>query len=446
MKKYRIRWDRIAMLLAAVAAFCMAVYYIILGIMSLFSWIASFFGGMTWCPEEKERKETPKHITQEQRDEALHMKERIDSFMALPTRLEKEKISISIYDLTTQQYIYAYQQDKLFPPASCMKIPTAVAALKTLGVNHRLTESLQIRGEIVNDTLFGNLLLRADADPLLVSLDALTAKARQEGIKHIKGNIYINLAHRDRLTAHPSAKTWDIPFNKTPLLLKGENVVRRNLMASLHRAGITYRHDATQKPNGKYRCIAASAHRMTDAMIPMMRNSSNIMAETILYNLDHKQGRLKDNMTNYAIRHGHEDFWRTVFAADTTYNMDAFIFNDGSGLSPDNRLSARMLTDMLRYTYSEKDIYDYLVGYALASPSGERRGSLLTRLSHPDYRNRIFCKTGTMTTRGVSSIAGYLEGSDGHWYIFTIMNDDSPVAEARIYQDKLLKMMMKKKQ
>ena len=54
-----------------------------------------------------------------------------------------------------------------------------------------------------------------------------------------------------------------------------------------------------------------------------------------------------------------------------------------------------------------------------------------------------FCKTGTMTARGISSIAGYLEGGDGHWYIFTIMDDDSPVAEARMYQDRLLKLMMK---
>lgn len=178
-------------------------------------------------------------------------------------------------------------------------------------------------------------------------------------------------------------------------------------------------------------------------MVPMMRNSSNIMAETILFHLDHKKGLIKNNQTDYSVRHAHETFWQKVFSADTTHRFNQFVFNDGSGLSPDNRLTARALTDMLRYAYSEEDIYNYLVDYALASPFSERRGSLLTRLSRPEYRGRIFCKTGTMTTRGISSIAGYLEGGDGHWYIFAIMNDDSPVAEARMYQDRLLKLMMK---
>lgn len=443
MRKYRIRWDRVAMLLAALAVVCVAMYYIIIGIVSLSSWLLSLIGGISWCPESTERNEEPQHISEAQRAEALRMKERVDSFFTLPTRLEKEKIAISIYDITTRQQIFAYQEDKLLTPASCMKVATAVAALKSLGVRHRMKESVHVRGRVINDTLFGNLLLRADADPMLLSLDSLTDAVRNEGIRHIQGNIYLDLAHSDRLVAHPSAKVWDIPFNKTPLLLKGENIVRRSLMASLRNSGISFRKDDSQKPGGMYRNVASSSHGITEAMVPMMRNSSNIMAETVLYHLDHKHGRMKENRTDYSVRHVHEDFWRKVFADDSTHSVARFVFADGSGLSPENRLSARALTDMLRYAYGEKDIYEYFRDYAMASPGSERRGSLLTRMSNPEYRNRIFCKTGTMTTRGVSSIAGYLEGRDGHWYIFAIMNDDSPVAEARIYQDKLLKMMMK---
>ena len=447
MKKYRIRWDRLVMLLAAVVAVCVTVYYIIIGVITLGSWFLSLFGNFnlsSYLPKRSERKEMPKHVTEQQKAEAMKMTARIDSFMLLPTRLEKEKIAISVYDLTTQQHIYSYQADKLFTPASCMKIPTAVAALKILGINHRMRASLQIRGEILRDTLFGNLLLHADADPMVTSLSSLTAKLRKAGVKHIKGNIYLSLAHSDRLVPHPSAKSWDIPFNKTPLLLKGEGVVRRHLMACLSADGITFKRDHSQRPKGKYRCVANVSHPMIDPMVPMMRNSSNIMAETILFHLDHKKGLMKKNQTDYSVCHAHETFWRKVFSADTTHQFNLFVFNDGSGLSPDNRLTAHALTDMLRYAYADEEIYNYLVNTALASPYCERRGSLLTRLSRPEYRGRIFCKTGTMTTRGISSIAGYLEGGDGHWYIFTIMNDDSPVAEARMYQDRLLKLMMKK--
>ena len=108
MKKYRIRWDRLAMLLAAVAAVCVAIYYIIIGVIALGSWLLSLFGDFnlsSYMPKSSERKEMPKHVTEQQKAEAMKMTARIDSFMVLPTRLEKGKIAVSIYDLTTQHQL-----------------------------------------------------------------------------------------------------------------------------------------------------------------------------------------------------------------------------------------------------------------------------------------------------------------------------------------------------
>ena len=97
-------------------------------------------------------------------------------------------------------------------------------------------------------------------------------------------------------------------------------------------------------------------------------------------------------------------------------------------------------------TNADTAIRRYFIDEALATPdSGLRRGSLLSRMSRPEYRGKIFCKTGTMTTKGGSSLAGYIHSDDGHWYAFAIINVDSPVAEARIFQDKLCKMMIKAK-
>jgi D-alanyl-D-alanine carboxypeptidase len=97
---------------------------------------------------------------------------------------------------------------------------------------------------------------------------------------------------------------------------------------------------------------------------------------------------------------------------------------------------------MLRYVYHDEMLKNYFINEALASPASARSGSLLTRMARPEYRDRIFVKTGTLVTKGGSSLSGYLQGRDGHWYIFSIIHEDSPVADARIFQDRLCKMMM----
>ena len=64
-------------------------------------------------------------------------------------------------------------------------------------------------------------------------------------------------------------------------------------------------------------------------------------------------------------------------------------------------------------------------------------------MSSPLYQNRIFCKTGTLTSIGASSLCGYAHGCNGHWYAFAIINRDSPVGESRLYQDMLCKVLVK---
>lgn len=439
-KKYRIRWGRVAMLLAAIAICVTIIYYIGVGVGSLYRWVVS--------PSADSQPDSINAVVADVSPEKLResqlMTHRIDSFMHQPMRLDTNLIALSVFDATTQQQVYAYHDTQLLAPASCMKVATALAAIKYLGFDHHFHEALLVRGDIRRDTLVGTLLLQADGDPLFTDLSPLVRKMRSRGIRHIRGQVMVSLAREDTLRAHPTGKLWDIPYNKTPLLLKGKRYVERQLLATLRMSGVTYQKDATVRPRGKYRYAAASSHAMRDVITPMLIHSSNIKADALFYHLDWKAGLCPDRKVNWNIQHQSERVLRRIFSADSTEQMKGFVINDGSGLSPDNRLTASFLVDLLRYAYADKQIFQYFKTEALASPASERRGSLLSRMSNPEYKDRIFVKTGTLTTVGGSSLAGYLEGGDGHWYIFSIINSDSPVAESRIFQDKLCKMMMKK--
>lgn len=436
-RKYRIRWDRVfLMLVCPILLFSLVVtcvYHAAIGVSSLFSGKEEVKGDTV----------AVRKVSKEMLLADTRMTARIDSFMNQPMRLQKEDIAVSVYDATTGKYVYCFNDGKLLPPASCMKIPTAVAAIKTLGLDHRYYESLLVRGEIRRDTLVGTLLLRADADPLLEDLHGLVRQMRGRGIRHIRGNVMVTLELEDTLRQHPTAKKWDIPYNKTPLLLKGKAHVTRQLIQSLRMGGVTFKRDSSVRPQGKYHYAAASSHRMRDALIPMLVNSSNIRAEAIFYHLDYKAGLRPDRKIEWSRPHTVETFLRNTFRDDSTHVMKGFVINDGSGLSPENRLNARFLVEVLDYARKDKEMYGFFKNEAFATPcDGTRRGSLLSRMSRPDLRGRIFVKTGTIVTIGASSLAGYLQGVDGHEYIFSIINVNSPVAEGRLFQDRLCRLMM----
>jgi D-alanyl-D-alanine carboxypeptidase len=95
------------------------------------------------------------------------------------------------------------------------------------------------------------------------------------------------------------------------------------------------------------------------------------------------------------------------------------------------------------YAWHDDEIRHVLIDEALATPQGGvRRGSLINRMSAPKFKNRVFCKTGTLTTIGSSSLSGYIHSENGHWYAFSIINEDTPVYDGRQFQDRICRIVI----
>ena len=150
------------------------------------------------------------------------------------------------------------------------------------------------------------------------SFDPLIKKMQSRGIRHVRGNVYITLAREDTLRPHPTAKAWDIPYNRTPLLLRGKRYVDRTFRASLRMNGVTVRNDKTVNARrskgrfdgGKYHYVATSSHLLRDVITPMLIHSSNIKADAVFYHLDWKQGLMPNRRMNWDAKHYAETFWR----------------------------------------------------------------------------------------------------------------------------------------
>jgi len=98
--------------------------------------------------------------------------------------------------------------------------------------------------------------------------------------------------------------------------------------------------------------------------------------------------------------------------------------HDGSGLSPENRVSAAQIVRLLVWSHSREKIFPDLYA-SFPRPGGE--GTLERRFQEgpaPGLR----AKTGTLGETGVSSIAGYIDHPAAGRYAFCILQQASPDA------------------
>ena len=104
-------------------------------------------------------------------------------------------------------------------------------------------------------------------------------------------------------------------------------------------------------------------------------------------------------------------------------NMNYWRFEDGSGLSHQNKVSANELTDLL-YKLNNHSNFPFIFSNLPIGGQSDRfiGGSLRKRFQEPAYENRVFAKTGHIS--GVYTLAGYVKANSGQTYAFAIMTQN----------------------
>ena len=352
----------------------------------------------------------------------------------------KGNFGFHVYDLTADKPVYGYNENEAQSSASCMKLLSGVAGLHLLGTKYLYATSIYTQGHMVKDTLVGNVTLKAGLDPQLDGPDLkMFAEAlRRKGIKHVKGNVYLDLLLHEPVKSEPHWYPWDLSFSRYGIFYKGADRVKREFKAVLRNQGIAVT-DAqlvmAQLPKGSH-CIFRfyrSINRVTERM---WKNSSNTQATSMLYTIGHKVSP-KGNYTAAGVAYLKKFMREELGLQDTT-----LVIHDGCGLCTYNYLSPRALTTVLRYGYQHKPIYRLLRSQlAIAGVDGTMR----REMANPKTRGKIRAKTGTLShPYGISSLAGYCEGSNGHLLAFAIMDTDMSVLDARVLQRKLCEAMVEK--
>ena len=355
--------------------------------------------------------------------------------------IDTTMLAVDIFDLNRNCYVYEYHSHRRLIPASCMKLLTGIRALKQLGADHQYSSKEYILGKVKGDTLYGDLLLQMDDDPQLLSFSDFADAIKSQGISHIKGKVIFDLLRTDTLRPHYTAQPYDILYRQVPLLMKGAPRIKSEFRVSLSAAGVTYDSDTllfNVPLTDDAKLVYQYQTPLREVLKPMLINSSNVKAECVLYHNQHAQDRLSEPDT--CLQMSPLDYVRKEEIYD---RMADFVVNDGSGLSPENRLTADFLVQLMVYAYKDSVIRNVLIDEALATPAHPtRHGSLLGRMSAPCFLGRIFCKTGTLVSFASSSLSGYVQNKDGRWFAFSIINNNSPVYDAREFQDALCRILV----
>ena len=134
--------------------------------------------------------------------------------------LKTSEVGITVFDLTTGESLYRYQDEKLYRPASIEKVITSVTALARLGADYTMDTHLRYTGKIENDTLKGNLYLIGGFDPEFMDedLDSLVAAVEAQGIRYVTDTIAADVSMMDSVYWGPGWSWDDTPYSFQPYL------------------------------------------------------------------------------------------------------------------------------------------------------------------------------------------------------------------------------------
>ena len=306
--------------------------------------------------------------------------------------------SVILIDASTKEVVFESNSDAARKPASTLKILAGVAVAKYLDPKMRFQTSLSIATES------SSVVIQGDMDPWATFNANNAERLGQTSLKY--------LAYRGH--AELEAQTG-LPVKKMTLYYNGiYDSEAKNMKVYLRNKKVT----VSVKPVSSLEAQNLVSEPVINSISPsvlqmthyFMKWSDNILSE--------RMARLAAKSAGYA---QNTSGVRSVFKRVLTemeIDSSKLVVKDGSGLSHDNRLSAKLLGDVLLKVYQNPD-YKLVVD---SLPSGGINGTLNERFikTAPQAIGLVRAKTGTLN--GTVSLAGYVEAQDRE-YIFVVIAD-----------------------
>ena len=326
------------------------------------------------------------------------------------------QVSAGTWDLATGKALEGHQVDQALVPASTTKVVSTYAMFRTWKADFQV--ETEVWGDLQGGVVRGDLVLKGGGDPFLTEerLWMLAQELRAQGVVRVAGNLRLDQGAFDgqrfgsgwentSANTLPAIAPLSVNFNRDArgrLVTDPDRLALDTCRRVFTEAGIAI--DGGGGGAGAPRKLASFASPpLRQLLADINKFSNNFMVEMLVK-------RFGDGSWPRGIQRIQE-FYRTTF----NLGADRIAITDGSGLSKDNRLSARTLAVILRGAW-----HDFEVGPEFAATLKVIGGEpFKLRVKDPNLARRVRVKTGHLS--GVSSACGYLQTPDGKLRVFAIL-------------------------
>ena len=339
------------------------------------------------------------------------------------TALAGNEWSMLIEDASGGVVYYSRTPDLPLAPASNTKMYTTAAAFGLLGVDHQFETRVLTEGTLSGGALTGNLHLVSEHDPTWnvsvfssnarAALDRIAQRVRAAGITSISGDVlcwgaclYNRISTGDiRSTARSTLNAEAATAFRAALIAAGVSVGGSSggrtgfnppgALLLTHRSG-----DMT---------FEGKPLRLDVACIPLNRVSHNCMTDLLMAHIGWELTGQDSIAAGIPLA---IEWMRDVAGVDTT----AMVLNDGSGLSRENRATARQTLTLTRFMAGAYPTWEQTL------PRGCVNGTIGSRFCGTAGSGNVYAKTGSL---GISiALSGYAQNpSDAHRYYFSFISN-----------------------
>ncbi|MEZ0322901.1 MAG: D-alanyl-D-alanine carboxypeptidase/D-alanyl-D-alanine-endopeptidase [Hydrogenothermaceae bacterium] len=402
--------------------------------------------------------------------------------------ISPEDVGIYVKSLTSGEVIYNKNGEKLFIPASNQKIITTASALLMLGPEFRFETKFLTDGVVKSGILEGNLYILGGYNPELKKnyYWEFVKFLKDRGISKIDGNIIVFSKVNYQPKGWPendlnycfTAPASDIPIDENCLKVrvvvnKGVNIfispdgyvkIVNQLTVSRGRNHIEVKFEDNElyiSGNVRDRVSEEISLPIKNPAVYNLLVFAKILHQNgINFNKVYVSNSLPPNLTLiYSIKSsplrdiikkankdsnnfiaeqlflylGKDNILKAIEKMNISSNyIDIF---DGSGLSRYNRVSPKILGEILDFMYKTPYFEDFFQSLAV----GGKDGTLKHRFS--ELAGKVYAKTGYI--KGVKNLSGYAISVDGQVYIFSILvNNLKSTKPANDIQESVCKVLV----
>jgi D-alanyl-D-alanine carboxypeptidase/D-alanyl-D-alanine-endopeptidase (penicillin-binding protein 4) len=351
---------------------------------------------------------------------------RLANALAVPGNSTTDSGAV-VVDLQTGRLLFARHPDLPLAPASNEKLTVSFTALRDLGATYRFRTEIFGRGYQEDGVWHGDVFLKGFGDPTLSSLqvERLATQIADAGITRIDGRVYGDESWFDSQRTGPGWKA-SYYINECPPLSAlivdrgwyDRHTAQQPALAAAGTLKLLLRKHGVSSgvvglgraPNDAYALAQVDSDPLPAVVAEMDHESDNFIAEMLLKEIGAEVGDAGTTAAGAAV------VQRDLVAAGVPLTGVRIV--DGSGLSLDDRLTARTLAALLVAVWDDVDLRN---PFWASLPIAGINGTLDKRLLRPPARGAVRAKTGT--TDRASALSGYVRDRYG----FAVLQNGWPV-------------------